>query len=222
MRVRTGGTCVVDLPPLRPFLSNAARLLVETMIVPTVLLYVMLRASGLIAGLLAALGWYYLCATARWIRGRRLPGAVEVAVGAFTTGACMALVTSSAVLAYLVQPILGSCCMAGVFLGSALVRRPITAKLAMDLIRLPAHTFGQPEVARVLHGLAMLWGLSRLADAAVNYGLLHSGAHTGLLTRGALAAASLLVCAGWARRALRANGVELRRATAAGTRACRG
>jgi len=210
------GPFVVHLPPLRPVLRNAARLIIETMIIPTALLYVMLRAGGLVAGMSAALGWYYLCVTARWIRGRRMPGALAVTSSAFTTGDCMTVATSGAVLAYLVQPTLGSCCMAALFLGSVLVRRPVTVKLAMDLVRLPAHIFGQPEVGRVLRHMALLWGASRLVDAGIAYGLLHSGADTGLLARGVLTPvltmASVLLCVAWGWRSLRTNRIELRRA----------
>jgi hypothetical protein len=222
MRVRESGAVgdlvVVELPPLRLVLLNAARLVIHTMIIPTALLCLMLRASGLVAGLGAAVGWHYLCATARWIRCRRLPSALAVTSRAVTAGACMALATSAAVLAYLVEPILGSCCMAALFLGSALVRRPLTAKLAMDLVRLPAQIFGHPEVCRVLHRVALLWGLSRLMDAAINYSVRQSGIDTGLLARNVLTpvltATSLLLCVAWGWRSLHANGVQLRRAAA--------
>jgi hypothetical protein len=212
------GYVVVDLPPVRRVLLNAVRLVTETMIVPTTLLYVMLRASGLVAGLATAVAWHHLCVAARWLRSRRGPGDLALTPSAITIGTCLALATSAAVLAYLVEPILGSCCMAALFLGSALVRRPLTVRLAMALVHLPAHTFGHPEVSRVLHRIALLWGLSRLLDAVINYSLLQAGANTGLLARNVLTptltTTSLLLCAAWGWRSLRANGVELRPATA--------
>jgi hypothetical protein len=212
------GPLVVDLPPLRPVLLNGVRLVIETMVVPTALLYVTLHARGLIAGLSAAMGWYYLCVTARWIRSRGMPGRLAATTNAFTTGACATLATSSALLAYLIQPILGSCCMAAVFLGSAVIRRPVTAKLAMELVRLPAHIFGHPDVGRVLRHLALLWGISRLADAGISFGLVQSGVDTGLLSRGVLSPvltmSSVLLCAAWGWRSLHTNGVRLRLAAA--------
>src|SRR6266566_2114291 len=80
----------------------------------------------------------------------------------------------------------GWCCMALLFLGSALIRRPVTTRLARDFIHLPAHILRQPKVQRMFRHVALLWGFSRLADAGMNFGMLHAAVGMGLLARGFL------------------------------------
>jgi hypothetical protein len=210
-----GADMVLYLPPMRRAILSAVRLAIETMVVPTVLLAVLLHTAGLVPGLLGALGWCYLCVLVRWLRCRRMPGTLVLSAGVFTSRTCVALATSSVSL-FLFQPILGSCAMAALFVGSALIRRPVTARLARDFIHLPAHITRMPRVQRMFRDVALLWGLSRLADAGMNLGMLHHSADTDLLARGLLSpiltAASVLVCAAWGWRCMRASGVRLQRA----------
>ena len=206
------GSLVIEMPPLRAALLRGARLLVETTAVPTALLYVGLRVGSLTLGLGLAVGWCYLCVLLRWIHGRRMPGTLTLAASLFTARAGVVLATSS-VFAFLIQPIVGSCCMALLFLGSALIRRPVTTRLARDFIHLPAHILRQPKVQRMFRHVALLWGFSRLADAGMNFGMLHAAVGMGLLARGFLSPlltmTSVLVCAAWGWRCLHLGGIRL-------------
>jgi hypothetical protein len=64
----------------------------------------------------------------------------------------------------------------------------------------------------MFRAVAILWGLSRVADAALNVGFLHRGVDAGLLARGVfsplLTVLSVAVCAYWGggRCARRASG----------------
>jgi len=209
---------VIEIAALRPTLLHAGRLALETAIIPTALLFILLNSVGLTMGLVAALGWCYLTLAARWVFGRRLPGTMFVCVGMISSRAIVALLTSSAVI-YLLSPALGSVCMALLFLGSALAGRPVTIRLARDFIALPAHILERRGVRRMFTQVALLWGLSRLADAGMSVGLLHFGVNTGLLSRGVfspiLTAVTIVACAGWGIRSLRRDGVRLRLGPAA-------
>jgi hypothetical protein len=204
---------IVFKHPRREIL-RALRLLAETVVIPTVLLGVLLHSVGLVPGLLAVIGWCAVVVAARFLLRHDLPGTLLLCTGMLCGRACLALVTSSAVV-YLLQPVLGSILMAVIFLGSAVIGRPVTVRLARDFVRLPAELFARRGVHRVFTQVALLWGLSRLIDAGMSLGFLHWGVEAGLLSRGMLSGllttVTVLVCAshGW-RKLCRLPGVTLR------------
>ena len=151
--VRDVVSAVIDLGAIRPALLRGARVFLETVAVPTALLYVILHLVGLGAGLGAVVAWCCLTVGARRLLGvgghlgagelaqrvegaalhrtsgaRRLlghplPGTLLLCSAMLCGRAIVALLLSSAV-AFLVQPIIGSILMAGLFLGSAAIGRP--------------------------------------------------------------------------------------------------
>jgi len=196
----------IEIGELRPALLRAGRLFLETVLVPTALLYVLLHTAGLAAGLGAVLGWCALTVAVRWATGRHLPGTLLLCVGMLCGRACVALILSSA-LVYVLQPVVGSVFMALLFLGSAAIGRPITMRLARDFVTLPAHLFHRPGVRRMFTQVALLWGGSRLLDAALTLTLLRFGLDAGLLSRGVfsglLTGLTILACTGWGWHCLR-------------------
>lgn len=212
-RTSTADTApVVVITDLRATLLRALRLLLETVVVPTVLLLSLLHTVGLLVALGATLGWLYLALAARFVARRRCPGTLFVCVSLMSGRALVALATSSAFI-YMLQPVLGSACMGLLFLGSALAGRPVTMRLARDFVAIPAHVLQRQGVRRMFTQIALLWGLSRLADAGMNFGLLHVGLDMGLLSRGFFSPVLtfMTVCAsvGWGVRALRRDGIRL-------------
>jgi len=197
---------VIEVGALRPALTRAARLFAETVLVPTGLLYILLHTAGLVPALVSVLAWCALTVTIRWVAGRHLPGTLLVCAGALCARATVALALSSA-LVYLVQPVIGSLFMAALFLGSALLGRPITMRLARDFVALPVHLRHHEGLRRVFMQTAALWGLGRLVDAAMSIVFLRMGLDAALLSRGLLSgvltAVMVLVCAAWGIRCLR-------------------
>jgi hypothetical protein len=205
---------VIELGALKPALLRAARLFLETVLVPTALLFVLLHTVGLVAGLSAVLGWCVVTVGIRWLSGRHLPGTLLLCAGMLCARAGIALLLSSA-LVYLLQPVVGSMVMAVLFLGSAAIGRPITIRLARDFVALPAHLFHQGGVRRMFTQVALLWGIGRLLDAGMSLGLLHFGLDAGLLSRGVfsgiLTSLTIAACTAWGWRCLRRlPGVTLR------------
>ncbi|MDQ0380836.1 DUF3159 domain-containing protein [Amycolatopsis thermophila] len=204
---------MIEIPHLRKTLKDAAILLLETVVVPTVLLALLLHFVGLVPALCAVLGWSAFVIGARRLMKRDLPRTLLLCTAMLVGRATFALITSSAVV-YVLQPALGSVLMFVIFVGSAMLGRPITARLAKDFVRLPAELFKHHTVNRVFVEVALLWGGSRLIDAAMTIGFLHWGVEAGLMSRGILSglltALTVAVCAGHGWRKLRRSGVTLR------------
>jgi hypothetical protein len=215
---RTVQHIILELPPLKPTLLGAARLLAETALIPTALLAILLHVSGLVAAFAAALGWIYFTVAVRWFRGRRMPGTLMLAATMLTARASVALWLSSAVV-YLMQPVLGSICMAALFMGSAIFGRPLTMRLARDFVHLPKHVLDRHRVQKMFRDVAILWGLSRIVDAAMNLSFLRGGVDAGLMARGLISPVLTLltigVCTYWGMRCLHLDGIRVRRHRAA-------
>src|SRR4051794_33296774 len=203
----------IHLGGLRPTLLRSGQLFVEALLVPGLLFALVLHFFGLFPALGASLGWCYLVVGARWIRGRRLSGTMLMCLGMMSGRAIIALATSSALL-YLMQPVVGSVCTALMFVGSAVFGRPITVRLARDFVNIPAHVLARRGVRRMFTEIAVLFGLSRLADAGMTLSFLHFGVSAGMLSRSLLSPLLTLctigACTVWGFRSLRREGVRVR------------
>jgi hypothetical protein len=204
----------IEIANVLPTVLRGLRLLVETAVVPAVLLAVLLHVAGLTVALAAVLGWIFLIMAARCLLRRRLPGTLVLCATMLAGKATVALATSSAVV-FLFQPVVGSLLMGLLFLGSAAIGRPVTIRLARDFVPLPAHLFHRRAVRRMFSQVAVMWGGSRLLDAVVSVGFLHWGVTAGLLSRGlvssSLTIVTVAVCTAWGWRSLRrVPGITLR------------
>jgi hypothetical protein len=203
---------VLEISGLRATLGRAARLLLEAVVVPTVLLAVLLHVIGTTRSILVAVGWCACAIGFRWLVDRRLPGTLLLGSAAIAARAAFALLSGS-LLVYLLQPVLGSIVMAVLFLGSAAFGRPITLRLARDFVHLPAHILDRRGVRRMFTEVAVIWGVSRLLDVAMNIGFLHRGVDAGLWARGLLSplltVLAVAVCTAWGWRSLRRNGIRI-------------
>jgi hypothetical protein len=195
---------IIELGDLRPTVMRGLRLLLETAIVPTLLLYCVMLTVGPVEGLVAVLCWCVLTVAVRLCTVRRVPGTLVLVLTMLMARTGIALVLSS-VYVFLLQPIAGSMLMAVLFIGSAAVGRPITMRLAEDFVHLPERLVLDHRVRRMFVQVSLLWGVSRLLDAGMSLGVLHFGVTAGLFSRGVfsglLTALSIGVCSyfGWSR-----------------------
>jgi hypothetical protein len=197
---------IVELAKLKPTLIRGALLMLETAVIPTLLLYACTVTVGQLWGLVAVLGWCALTVSARLTMGQRVPSMLLFAVCGLVGRTALALLFSN-VYVYLFQPIAGSLCMALLFLGSAAIGKPVTVPLARDFVALPAQLFGDRRVRRIFVNVSLVWGLSRLLDVGMSIGSLRYGVDAGLLSRGVLSTlltvATIAVCAIWGWRRIR-------------------
>lgn len=205
---------VIELGQLRTSVLHGVRMLAETVIVPSLLLYAGMHLVGLYAGLGAVLVWCALSIGGRWVRGAPVPGTLLLTVGVLIGRTSLALVLSS-VYVYLLEPVVGSVLMAVLFLGSAILGRPVTARLAQDFVKLPRKLLADHRMRRLFAQVSLMWGASRVLDAVMSLALLRWGIDAGLLSRGALSViltlASIGLCAWWGcTRVRRIPGVEIR------------
>lgn len=205
---------VIEVPHLRATVTRAIGIALETAVIPTVLLMVLLHYAGLVAATCAVLGWCALVIGTRRALGRSLPQTLLLCTGMLVGKSAFALLTSSAVV-YVLQPAVGSALMFVLFVGSAVIGKPLTQRIVRDFVHLPAELFANRTVRRVFIDVALVWGGSRLIDAGMTIGFLQWGVEAGLFSRGVfsglLTALTIAVCAayGW-RKLSRMPGVTLR------------
>jgi hypothetical protein len=197
---------VVELAKLKPTLIRGALLMLETAVIPTLLLYACTITVGDLWGLVAVLGWCALCVGARLTMRQRVPSMLLFAVGGLVGRTTLALLFSN-MYVWLFQPIIGSLFMAVLFLGSAAIGRPVTVPLAKDFVALPSQLFRDRRVRRIFVNVSLVWGASRLIDAGMSVGILRLGVDAGLLSRGVfstlLTVATIALCAIWGWRRIR-------------------
>ena len=206
---------VIELPHLPTTARTGIRLLLETMVIPTLILLLCVRTVGSFWGFVAILGWCAATLAIRWFGQGRLPGTLILAFGMVVGRSSISLALSS-VYVYLLQPVVGSIFMALLFLGSAAIGRPITMRLAQDFVTLPSHLLHDKGVRRLFAQVCVLWGCSRLLDAGMSLGVLHWGIDAGLMSRSVLStlltAVSIAVCGYWGwTRLSRTHGVVFRK-----------
>lgn len=208
----------IQLPPLRPAILRGARMLLESAILPTVAFACFLHLSGLRAALIASLAVLYLGIGLRVIRERHLPGVLMIAAGIGSGRTAVAIATSSAFF-YFASPLVTAAITAVLFLGSALLGRPVAARIVTDFVHLPDHLRARRTVQRMFRDVSLIWGLSRAFGALVGLQLLRFGTDAALLARGVIGPiitiSAVALCVSWGWRCLSRDGIAIRRHRAA-------
>jgi len=204
---------VIELHGVKRTVTRSARLFAEAAVIPGLIFALTLHRVGLGWAIGATLGWTYLVLGVRRLLGQRVPGTLVLAAGMFHGRALFALATASAAV-YLLQPIAGSLAMATLFLGSAVIGRPLTIRLARDFVHVPPQVLARARVQRVFTQVALIWGCSRLIDAAVTIVMFTSSMNAGIISRSVfsplLTLTTVGICTLWGMRSLRLDGVSFR------------
>jgi hypothetical protein len=176
----TGAMCAGAAVPhlshlgvLRTVARRAVPTLVEATLVPVLLFYVAMFAAGIWAAFAFALAWSYGALVRRYLLGHPLPPILVLSTVALTVRTAIALGSGSTFI-YFFQPVLGTLAMAGVFLGSIALGRPLVARLATDFWPLSDEVVAHPAVVRLFRGLTVLWAGVYASTAITTFVLLQT------------------------------------------------
>lgn len=145
--------------------------LIEASLIPTALFYSCLVLAGLGAAFAAALLWSYAAVACRVVRSRPVPPLLVLGTIGITVRTAVAFASGNAFV-YFAQPIAGSVVMAGVFLVSVVIGRPMVERLALEFWPLTPEMLARPAVSRLLRGLTFLWAGINLVIGATTLTLL--------------------------------------------------
>jgi hypothetical protein len=120
--------------------------------------------------MIGVLVWGYSTILRRAVRSRAVPSLLVLAMFGLTIKTLVGVVSGST-FAYFLQPVATTVAVAAAFVGSALIGRPLIARIAHDFCPIA------PEVAsrsvRLFAGLTVLWASAQLS-AGATLGMLFS------------------------------------------------
>lgn len=145
--------------------------LAESTLVPAVLFFVLVTTTNAFIAMAAVLVWAYGSILRRVFSGTRIPAILVLATMGLTVRTLVGLVSGSTFV-YFVQPVATTIVLAVVFLGSALIGRPVIGRLAHDFCPMDEGLADRPAVARLFGGLTVLWAGVHLITALTTLGML--------------------------------------------------
>ena len=145
--------------------------MLEATLAPALLFYVVALVVGGGAAMTAVLVWTYGAVLRRVVNGKAVPTVLILATTGLTVRTVVGLLSGS-MFAYFLQPVATTLTLAAVFFASALIGRPLVARMAHDFVPLHVEVSGRPEVVRLFANLTFLWAAAHLLNAAVTFGLL--------------------------------------------------
>ncbi|MGH9087174.1 MAG: VC0807 family protein [Acidimicrobiales bacterium] len=205
---------VVHLPSPLASLRHALPALVEGVLAPFAVFYVILLVAGFRGALLAGLAWSYLALFHRLVRHQRPAGTVVIGCVVLTLRTAVSFATGSAFV-YFAQPTLATGAVALAFLVSAALGRPLVERLARDFCPLDPEMVRRPAMRRFFLQISVLWASVLLVNTGlVLWLLLTSSVGAFVLERTAtswsLTALGILLSVTWFRRTMRRDGVRVR------------
>lgn len=188
--------------------------LVEATVIPAVLFYVCVVHFSSGVAMLVVLLWSYGAVVRRWVSGRPVPTVLALAVLGLSLRTVIGMLSGTFV--YFLQPIVTTLALAGVFLGSLCVGRPIIGRLAADFCPLSPDIANRPAVVRLFAALTMLWAGVHMLTAATTFGLLISlPTPTFVLLKSlvsfAITVGGIVITVEWSIRIARSEGLVLAR-----------
>jgi hypothetical protein len=171
----------------------------------------MLRFVGVWGAVLIGLGWTYVAVARRLVMGRRVPGILLLAAVTLTARTAIAMASGSVVV-YFLQPTLGTALVAGAFLLSVPLRRPLAERLARDFCPIPTGVLKHERVRQFFLRITLLWAFTQLANAALTLWLLLSQSLATFLVAKTLVSwgltgGAIVVSTIWFRRSMTRHGI---------------
>ena len=171
----------------------AASLLVAV-VIPGVVFYVALVASGITAAVLLALAWTYGAIVWRKVTNRPMSGLLALTVTIMTAKTIFTLMTGNTFV-YFFQPVVTDAAVGALFLGSLATARPVVARLAPDFYPMHPEVADRPRIKRLFWRLTLMWSFVILAKGVVTLWLLTSQSMVNFVLLKNVAMLSLTVAA---------------------------
>jgi hypothetical protein len=146
---------------------------IEATLAPAVVFAVFAGVLNARSAMVAVLVWTYGAVARRRVRQRPVPSVLAFASLALTVRTAIGFASGST-FAYFVQPVATTVVLAGVFLASVALGRPVVARFARDFCPLAPDVAARPSVVRLFAGLTILWSAIHILTAATTLGLLLS------------------------------------------------
>lgn len=211
---RGHGPHVLHLPSPLASLRHSLPALIEGVLGPFAVFYLVLVVAGFRGALVAGLAWCYLAVGRHLLRRRRPPATVLLGAAILTARTAIAFATGSTFI-YFAQPTFGTALVALLFLATALVRRPIIERLARDFCPIDPSVLSRPAVRRFFLQISVLWGGVLLANAGFVFWLLLTSSLRAFVvertaTTWVMTGLAILLSAAWFVRAMRREGFHVR------------
>jgi hypothetical protein len=162
---------ILHLPAPRAALRHAVPVVLEAVVGPLALFYLVLVLAGFRGALIAALSWSYLALGRRLWKGERVSMLLLLGTILITARTAIAFITGSAFL-YFAQPTAGTMVIALVLFGSAIIGRPFTQRFAHDFCPMDPDIMRRPLVRRFFVRISVLWGTVLMLNAGFVFWLL--------------------------------------------------
>jgi intracellular septation protein A len=203
----------LQIPDLRTVVRHAAPRFIEGTVVPLVLFVVLLRVVGVWGAMVAGLAWVYTAIAVRLVMRKRVPGILMLGAVTLTARTIITAVSGSIVV-YFLQPSLGTMLVAGAFLLSVPLDRPLAGRLANDFCPLPDDMHANLHVRRFFRQISLLWAFAQAANAAITVYLLFSQSlGTFVVLRSVVSSSvtitAIVASALWFKRSMKRNGIHV-------------
>jgi hypothetical protein len=163
----------LDLPSPRVVLRHACPVVLEAVVAPLALFYLVLVTAGFRGALIAALVWSYLALGRRIHRGERISMMLLLGTILLTVRTAVSFITGSAFI-YFAQPMATAVVVSLVLVGSAVIRRPFTQRFAHDFCPIDPALLARPLVQRFFVRISLLWATVLMLNAGIVLWLLLS------------------------------------------------
>jgi hypothetical protein len=174
------------LPSPLATVRHAVPVVLEAVVGPLALFYLVLVTAGFRGALIAALVWSYVALARRLRRGERVSTLLVLGTLLLTVRTAVSFVTGSAIV-YFAQPMATTVVISIVLIVSAAVGRPFTQRFARDFCPIDPELLARPRVRRFFIRISLLWATVLLLNAGiVLWLLLSSSLHAFVLERTAV------------------------------------
>jgi hypothetical protein len=204
----------LEIPNLRAVARHAVPRFIECTLIPLGLFIVGLHVLGIWGAMLFGIGWVYAAIATRLMLRRKVPGLLVLGAVTLTARTAIAMAAHSAIV-YFLQPSLGTIMVAGAFLFSVGLDKPLAARLAADFCPLSLEVHGNQHVRRFFRRVSLLWAAAQAANAAITIWLLFSqSVSTFVVLRSVVSAgvtvSAIAISTLWFYRSMSRHGITIR------------